>query len=183
MADSHEFEAFVRDYQDMVFTLAMRLTGSAADAQDLSQEVFLQAWRHFDTLRDSATRGGWLKTTTRNRCINHLQRYRSRWRFFSELLRRGEDGQEQDEPDLPTEASSPALVTRGDLGEVVEQALLQLPEKQRIPLVLFHYEELPYDEIAGLLGVSLSKVKTDIARGRERLKDLLAGAAAAGHLT
>jgi len=182
MADSREFEAFVRDYQNMVFTLAMRLTGSAADAQDLTQEVFLQAWKHFDALRTSPTRGGWLKTTTRNRCINHLQRYRSRWRFFSELVQRDDSGSEQAEPDLPLEAASPAQVTRGDLGEVVEQALLQLPEKQRIPLVLYHYEDLPYDEIARLLGASLSKVKTDIARGRERLKDLLADAAAAGHL-
>lgn len=183
MADPREFAAMVRDYQDMVFTLAHRLTGSSADAQDLSQEVFLQAWKHFDSLKDSPTKGGWFKTATRNRCLNHLQRYRNRWSFFSELGRRRDDGEVDDgEPVLPVEAATPSEVATGDLGEIVEQALQQLPEKQRIPLVLFHYEQVPYDEIARLLGVSLSKVKTDIARGRERLKQLLAGAQAAGHL-
>jgi len=56
---------------------------------------------------------------------------------------------------------------------VVERALEKLPEHQRVPLVLFHFEELPYDEIAKRLGVSLSKVKTDILRGREALAKAL----------
>jgi RNA polymerase sigma-70 factor (ECF subfamily) len=55
----------------------------------------------------------------------------------------------------------------------VDQALEQLPAHQRVPLVLFHFEEIPYDEIARRLGVSLAKVKTDILRGRAALARLL----------
>ena len=57
--------------------------------------------------------------------------------------------------------------------EWIEQALEKLPDHQRIPLVLFHFEDMPYEDIARKLGVSLSKVKTDILRGREALAKVL----------
>jgi RNA polymerase sigma-70 factor, ECF subfamily len=177
MPTDAEFAAFVGDYQDMVFSVALRLVGNPADAEDISQEVFLQAFRHFDELRDSPTKGGWLKTTARNRALNHLQRYRNRWKFFSELGRAGRDDDEDAgdiERHLPA-GTATAAVAGDDVGvsEAIEAALARLPDKFRIPLVLYHFENLPYEEIARLTKVSLSKVKTDIARGRERLRQHL----------
>src|SRR5579862_1087836 len=84
MTNAETFEAFVRRYQDMVFATAVRLLGNATDAEDAAQTVFLRAFERFSQL-DSRTAAGWLKTTTRNVCLNYLSRYRSRWRFFSEL--------------------------------------------------------------------------------------------------
>ena len=77
---------FMRDYQDMVFATARRLTASDATAQDITQDVFLKAWEHFDSLRERVGAGGWLKTVTLRLSLNHLNRYRRRWRFFSEML-------------------------------------------------------------------------------------------------
>ena len=85
MTDAERFEAFVREYQDMVFATAVRLLGSATEAEDIAQTVFLRAFERFAAISTSATAAGWLKTVTSNLCLNHLSRYRARWQFFSEL--------------------------------------------------------------------------------------------------
>ena len=76
----------MRDYQNMVFSTAMRLVANQAEAEDIAQEVFLKAYERFGDLRESPTAGGWLKTVATNMSLNHLARYRSRWSFFSELF-------------------------------------------------------------------------------------------------
>src|SRR6266581_5408263 len=101
MIDSQQFEAFMRAYQNMVFTTAVRLLGSEAEAEDVSQEVFLKAYERYAELKDSPTVGGWLKTVTRNLCLNHLSRYRARWQFFSEIF-----SEEDDEREFPSPADS-----------------------------------------------------------------------------
>ena len=85
MSDTAQFEGFVRDYQDMVFSTAMRLLANPTEAEDISQEVFLKAYARWDELRHSPTVGGWLKTVATNLSLNHLSRYRARWKFFSDL--------------------------------------------------------------------------------------------------
>ena len=172
MTDVSLFEAFVRRYQDMVYGTAVRLLGSPAEAEDAAQTVFLKAFQRFDEVGASPAAAGWLKTTTRNECLNHLSRYRARWQFFSELTR--PDRSEGDYADSLVSPLSHALdLERAELREQLERALCALPDHQRVPLVLFHFEELNYQEIADALGASLGKVKTDIHRGREALKRLL----------
>src|SRR5258705_10441024 len=90
MTDTHQFEVFMRAYQDMVYTTAVRLLGNEAEAEDISQEVFLKAYERFDDISKSPTAGGWLKTVTRNLFLNHLSRYRARWRFFFEMFSAGD---------------------------------------------------------------------------------------------
>lgn len=170
-----DFTTFMRNYQDMVYTTAVRLLGNEAQAEDISQEVFLKAYERFGDLSTSPTAGGWLKTVTTNLSINHLQRYRKRWRFFSELVRQDDDGDEG----APVEFASPdsdflSGINQSDRRAWVERALEKLPEHQRVPLVLYHFEDTPYDEIARRLRVSLAKVKTDILRGRAALAQILA---------
>lgn len=159
----------MRSYQDMVYATAFRLLGSDAEAQDVAQEVFLRAYDRFAELRLSPTAGGWLKTVTRNLCLNHLQRYRARWRFFSEM-RSGDDERDERPWDVPVEDQTVAEASAGDRRELLEQALQKLPASQRVPLVLYHFEDLSYEEIAARLKITLSKLKTDIHRGRESLR-------------
>ena len=170
MTDAHQFEVFMRAYQDMVYTTAVRLLGNEAEAEDISQEVFLKAYERYDDLSKSPTVGGWLKTVTRNLCLNHLTRYRARWRFFSEFSEQKDDDREIEfaapdtfEQDLETK----------DNRRLLEVALQKLPATQRVPLVLYHFEDLGYEEIAAKLRISLGKVKTDIFRGREALRKKL----------
>jgi RNA polymerase sigma-70 factor (ECF subfamily) len=179
MTDVQGFEAFVRRYQDMVYGTAVRLLGSPAEAEDVAQAVFLKAFQRSAEVVDSPAAPGWLKTTTRNLCLNHLSRYRARWQFFSELTR----PERADRPDknaggeyadsLVSPGSHALDLEHAELREELERALRALPDHQRVPLVLFHFDELSYQEIADALGASVGKVKTDIHRGREALKRLL----------
>src|SRR5687768_2336274 len=174
MTDADAFEVFVRTYQDMVFATAVRLLGEPAEAEDVTQQVFLKAFQRFDEIGTSPAAAGWLKTVAKNACLNHLSRYRSRWRFFSELTRDDDSGAESAYDVSAPAGASPALqMERTDERLRLELALRALPVHQRVPLVLFHFEGVSYDEIASTLGVSLAKVKTDIHRGREALRQVL----------
>ena len=157
MTDARAFEAFLLEFQAMVYATALRLLGNEAEAEDVAQTVFLKAFERFDQIGTSPSAPGWLKTVTTNECLNHLSRYRNRWRFFSEL------------PTL-LDPVTPAPV---DPDTTLDLALRRLPAHQRVPIVLFHFDDLSYQEISQRLGVSVGKVKTDIHRGREALRKAL----------
>ena len=159
----------MRAYQNMVFTTAVRLLGNPAEAEDVSQEVFLKAYERYVELKDSPTVGGWLKTVTRNLCLNHLTRYRARWRFFSEMAP-DRDDENATMPEWAAPDTHEQQVATDDHRQLLEAVLQKLPPAQRVPVVLYHFEEMSYEEIAVKLRVSLSKVKTDIHRGREALR-------------
>lgn len=167
-----DFTTFMRNYQNMVYSTAARLVGPSEHAEDIAQEVFLKAFERFPALQSSPTAGGWLKTVTTNLCINHLQRYRNRWKFFSELTR-ADETEEESEIEFASPDHFLSGVDEEERRAWVEECLDQLPERQRIPLVLYHFENMPYEEIAKKLGISLAKVKTDILRARQALAKVL----------
>jgi RNA polymerase sigma-70 factor (ECF subfamily) len=170
-----EFVTFMHAYQDMVFSIAARLTGNDAQAEDISQEVFLRAYEHFGQLRTSPAAPGWLKTVATRMTLNHLSRYRKRWRFFSELSSSDEEGEAEGPAfEIPAPDSTVGEINAAEQHALIEQALKELPEHQRVPLVLYHFQDLPYEEIATLLHISLPKLKTDILRGRAALAGQLA---------
>jgi RNA polymerase sigma-70 factor (ECF subfamily) len=167
MSETQTFEGFMRTYQDMVYSTAVRLLGNEAEAQDVAQEAFLKAYEHWDEICASVTIGGWIRTVTRNLALNHLTRYRARWRFFSELSDPAED--KDFAADLPSPENAHLQMGDADRWQALEQAMEALPDNQRIPLVLYHFEDMSYEDIALRLGVSLAKVKTDIHRARQAL--------------
>ena len=171
MIDSAQFEVFMRNYQNMVFSTAIRLLANESEAQDVSQEVFLKAYERFNDLKNSPTAGGWLKTVTTNLCLNHLTRYRGRWRFFSEMFTHDDD--DDFTLEIPAAESTSEHMHELDQRQIVERALHRLPANQRVPLALYHYEGKSYEEIAVITRTSLSKVKTDIFRAREALRKKL----------
>lgn len=174
MTEAARFEAFVEEYQDMVFATAVRLLGREADAEDVAQTVFMRAFERFGEIADNPAVAGWLKTVTTNLCLNHLKRYRTRWRLFSEVEREYAGPSLEDRIARITAAPEERdEVERMERAERVERSLRGLPNHQRVPLVLFHFEERSYQDIADTLGISLSKVKSDIHRGREALKQAL----------
>lgn len=164
----------MRAFQDMVFSTTSRILGNDARAEDIAQEVFLKAFENFDHLKTSPTPGGWLKTVATRLSLNHLSRYRKRWQFFSEMRREDE---EDDAPEV--EFAAPETMLSGldteMRRELIDRALSKLPEHQRVPLVLYHFDEMPYEDIAQTLRISLAKVKIDILRGRRALAKALGG--------
>lgn len=164
-----EFASFMRAHQNLVFSTAARIVANDAQAEDIAQEVFIKAYENFDALRTSETAGGWLRTVARNLSLNHAMRYRRRWRFFSEMGSANDEDDSDFEASLPGDDSPSSDVSDVQRSKLIEEALQSLPEKQRLPLVLFHFEEMSYEEIAQHLGVSLAKVKVDIHRARAAL--------------
>lgn len=161
----------MRAYQDMVFSTAARITGRDGPAEDIAQQVFLKAYENFAQLQTSPAAGGWLKTVARNLALNHATRYRRRWRFFSEMRTDDDDDADMDIPQPDGDAADFDDDTRR---AIVAEALQKLPDHRRLPLVLYHFEEMSYEEIAQQLGISLSKVKIDILRARGALAKILA---------
>ncbi len=175
IVNTEEFVSFMQAYQDMVFSTAARLTGNDAQAEDIAQEVFLKAYENFAQLRGTAGAGGWLKTVATNLTLNHLSRYRKRWSFFSELRHvDADDEREFDFADVDALPDASLEDIHVDQRQVlIQRALSQLPDHQRVPLVLYHFEDMPYEQIAQQLRVSLAKVKTDIRRARIAMAKLL----------
>src|SRR5262245_61063577 len=136
MTELEKFEGFMRNYQDMVYGTAVRLLGNETDAQDVAQTVFLKAFEAFGMLAQSPTAGGWLKKVTTNLCLNQLNRYRYRWRFFSEL------STPDDSPEFVDTVAAPEQqvdLDQADRHQLLERALRRLPDAQRVPLVLYHF--------------------------------------------
>lgn len=168
VTDADRFERFVREYQHMVFAVAVRLLGGASEAEDIAQTVFLKAFERFQAIERDPAVAGWLKTVTVNLCFNYLSRYRARWQFFSEL---DAAAQRESGDGFAASLAAPDPPDADDSQEGrLERALRRLPDHQRVPLVLFHFERMSYQDIAAKMGVSLGKVKTDIHRGREALR-------------
>jgi RNA polymerase sigma-70 factor (ECF subfamily) len=127
------------------------------DAEDLSQEVFLAAWKGLPTLRSDAHVGGWLATIARNAAARHHQRARPAPEPLPEALpdRRGRTAQREAE------------------GAELLEVLRGLPETYRDSLVLRLVEGMSGPQIAELTGLSPGSVRTHLARGRELLREAL----------
>ena len=158
-------------HQDAVYTLCYRLTGNAEDAADATQEAFLSAFKHIKDYRGGAF-PGWLLRIASNACFD-LHRYRKRRPVAS--LDVPPDGSE-DAPSLDVEdgAAGPELTAlRGELAGVIQEGLLELPEDQRLALVLCDQYGYDYQTIADLTAVELGTVKSRINRGRRKMRDYL----------
>ena len=158
-----KFDAFTRSFDDHhlpLFRFAFRLTGSAADAEDIVQECFLGLLRA-DCAFDSR------RTNLRTYLFGAVRHQASK------RLRRREDATAEPEP-APDLRSPESHVLRGELEDSVARAVLALPETQREILLLAHYEQLPLAEIAQIVGLELGAVKSRLQRARGTLRELLA---------
>lgn len=171
--DRDAFEALVVKYQQPVMNLAYRTLADASEAEDLTQQVFLQVYKSAHRYRVAARFSTWLFTIARNLCLNEIRR---RTRHPAESLDATTpegDGQLLHQVEDHKTFSPPDALLQGELEEKINQALAGLPEKQRTALLLCRQEELSYEEIAAVLGVSVSATKSLIHRARETLKQQL----------
>lgn len=168
--DSAAFTTLVEKYKQPVMNLAFRTLRDETEAEDLAQTVFVQAWKSAARYQPTAKFSTWLFTIARNLCLNEIRR---RKRHPAESLDQTRDDAD-DQPLLQVEdrrsSAAPDDLLRGELETKVDEALSALPENQRTALLLCRQEELSYEEIAAVLGCTLSATKSLIHRARETLK-------------
>ena len=153
-------------YRVILFGLLMRILSNREEAEDVLQEVFLQVWRRaadFDANRGRPFT--WLVTMTRSRGIDRLRTLAARERVAIAGAR--------DESEAVSDAASDAF--RSEQRGLVTNALAQLPDDQKRPLMLAYFDGLTQSEIAARLGAPLGTVKTRMRTGMMKLRELLAG--------
>jgi RNA polymerase sigma-70 factor (ECF subfamily) len=161
------FETLVRRYQGWVFTLALRMVGDRAEAEDLAQDVFLKAYRGLRGFKGASRFSTWLYAIASHHCLNHLKA-------------RGRRGGLRDDPPalvdrLPDGAPrADALLERADLVRIVQAEMAHLTEEHRMVLILRDIQGLSYEEIARTLGVELGTVRSRLHRARMEMKARLA---------
>jgi RNA polymerase sigma-70 factor (ECF subfamily) len=163
--DERAFGMLVERHQMLVVGTVGRMLGGFEGAEDIAQQVFVRAWRSAARYRPEAKFTTWLLTIARNLVFNEIKR---RGRVVWAAME-SEEGMMREIADPGTRDGLDSLAER-EVGEAISKAIAGLPEMQRMALVLRRYEEMPYEEIAEVLGTSLSAVKSLIFRAREELK-------------
>jgi RNA polymerase sigma-70 factor, ECF subfamily len=168
--DSDAFAALVDKYKQPVMNVAYRMLRDLTEAEDLAQNVFVQVYKAAGRYEVSSKFSTWIFTITRNLCLNEIRR-RSRHPADSMDQPHAE---QPDQPRYQLEDNKTALPTEhlleGELAKKIDEALDELPESQRLSILLCRENELSYEEIAKVLGCSLSATKSLIHRARETLK-------------
>jgi len=171
--DGAAFAELVDKYKQPVMNFAWRMLRDATEAEDMAQNVFLQVHKSAHRYKVSARFSTWLFTIARNLCLNEIRR-RSRHPADS-MDAAGPEGDDQPArqyEDGRTFLPGDTLLHR-ELEQKIEQALAGLPEIQRTAIILCRKEEMSYEEIAVVVGCSVSATKSLIHRGRETLKQKL----------
>jgi RNA polymerase sigma-70 factor (ECF subfamily) len=171
--DMTAFTELVEKYKQPVMNLAYRTVRDATEAEDLAQNVFVQVYKSAARYRSTAKFSTWLFTIARNLCLNEIRR---RSRHPAESL----DATHPEQEDQPLQQfedkktfSPPESLLQSELAQNIDRALADLPENQRAAILLCRQDELSYEEIAEVLGCSVSATKSLIHRGRETLKERL----------
>lgn len=166
--DTAAFERLVTAYERKVYALALRSTGSEADAADLTQEVFLRAWRSLGKFRGDSAVSTWLYRITMNLCIDF-----SRKKSFQAVPLTDEEGTELPLPDTRAANSPEAALDSRELSRELRAALDELTEEHRKIVLLRDVSGLSYQEIGKLLRLEEGTVKSRLARARRNLRTIL----------
>lgn len=175
--DEGAFDRLVEAYSPQVFALLTRFLGQRPNREDLVQEVFLRVIRARERYEPTARFSTWLFRVVYNLSVNETQRGAAREAGRVDLEGRDEEHGAGGLDSLGDERAGPPSerLERADVVQAVREAIARLPENQRMALLLAKYEELPYVEIAQVLGSSEKAVKSLIHRARETLRESLAG--------
>ena len=162
--DLGAFEELYRAHAGRLYSVALRLLGNTADAEDVLQEIFLAAHRKLDTFRGESALGTWLYRLATNLCLDHLRSKAGRSNQMTDAL--------DDEVglfDAGTSSLAEQTVTKMDL----ERALARLPEGCRAAFVLHDVEGLEHREVAEILGIAEGTSKSQVHKARLKLRALL----------
>jgi len=164
--DREAFASIVQKYMKPAYYVALGYVSRPEDALDLSQDAFVNAFRHIKRFDSSRKFFPWFYSILKNLCMNHLTRIQRRREKSIEEM-----SEEEGQVPIPVEAVSPeASLVQKDLREKIGQALLRLRPKEREIIILQHFQDYSYQEIADLLGIPIGTVMSRLYSARQALR-------------
>jgi RNA polymerase sigma-70 factor, ECF subfamily len=174
------FDELARRYQRQAVAVSYRLLGNSHDAMEVTQDAFVKAFSSLATLQKPEAFGGWLMRIVSNLSLNYRRSRKTRSQLpLDDLLGPTEASQQAAAQtgggsDWMTQSGDPVhLLESEEMGRKLQQALQQLPEKQRLAIIMFTIEEMPQKQVAETLNCSVEAVKWHVFQGRKRLKEIL----------
>ncbi|MFT3991300.1 MAG: sigma-70 family RNA polymerase sigma factor [Luteolibacter sp.] len=167
--DHRAFKILVERHQNAVIGTVAKMLGNASEAEDIAQQAFLRVWRHARRYRPDAKFTTYLFTITRNLVFNETRRRNRKKEVSADEREENSNLQAEASPDLQPDSE----LLQAELQKAVDAAISALPETQRMAVVLRRYENMPYEEIAEVLGLSVSAVKSLLFRARTTLREAL----------
>ncbi len=156
--DTSAYRELSDRYLERILNFAFRMLNDAAEAEDVAQETFLRLWKHSGEYKPKQKPSTWLFTITKNLCIDRLRKRKP------QLV----------EEDVGSDSARPStMLERKRISLAVQQAISQLPERQRVALALSHFEGMSNPEIADVLSVGVEAVESLLSRARRRLREQL----------
>ena len=167
--DEQAFEELIMRHQGSVIGTAAKMLGNTLEAEDIAQQVFIRIWKSAPRYKPKAKFTTFLFTITRNLVFNESRR-RSRKKEHS--IEEREDDFHLQTPDTQNTSPDKKLL-EGELQKAIDQAINNLPEKQRMAVILRRYQNMSYDEIGKIVELSIPAVKSQLFRARNTLLDSL----------
>ena len=171
-----QFDELIRRYQRQAVAFSFRLLGNTQDSLEVTQDAFLKAFASLAMLQNGDAFGGWLMRIVSNLSLNYRRSRKIRTQLpLDDLLGATDSGQtDSSGSEWMAKSGDPVRSLEGkELGGKLMQALQELPEKQRLAIVMFTIEEMPQKQVAETLGCSVEAVKWHVFQGRKKLKELL----------
>ena len=160
--DIKSYELLYNRYSHAMYHTCLRIVMNAADAEDVLQEAFMEAFISLDKLKNAAAFGGWVKRITINKSVNFIRRHRKSWLEIDDagLM------------NIPEEQAFDESEFRGKVDAVI-QAMEALPEKYRMVINLHIFEQMSFEEIASVMSLPSSTIRVQYLRGKQKILDLL----------
>jgi RNA polymerase sigma-70 factor (ECF subfamily) len=176
LGDAAAFEELVRQYDRPVLRLALHLTGSQEDAQDIYQEAFLRAYINIGSFRFECSFYTWIYRIVTNLCLDHLRKRSSRYRDVTTTI--SSDGDEEQALDRIADQRAGASPERNmasrELRVCIVRAMQRLSPRERVVFELKHYHGLRLRTVAGILNTSEGTIKNTLFRATHKLRTQLA---------
>jgi RNA polymerase sigma factor (sigma-70 family) len=169
--DELAFKSLVENYQDLVYNTALGIVQNSEDAEDVTQEVFIQVFRSIDQFKGDARLSTWIYRITTTKALDHIRsrKRKKRFAFITSLF-----GQNDELVHEPVDFQHPGVtLDRKEQAALLFRMIDQLPENQKVAFTLHKTEELSYQEIADVMQLSVSAVESLLFRARQNLRKLL----------
>jgi RNA polymerase sigma-70 factor (ECF subfamily) len=172
--DRRAFDQLIVRYQRQAVAVSYRLLGSSHDALEVTQDAFLKAFTSLSSLQTPDAFGGWFLRIVSNLSLNYRRSRKSKSQLpLNDLLGAVENG-DTTGSEWMARSGDPVNALQGhELGEKLQEALTQLPDKQRQAILMFTVDEMPQKDVAAALNCSVEAVKWHVFQGRKKLRELL----------